>query len=77
MKRLLLLLPLLLTSPALADLGPADILLPGETFVDWYTAQKAKKIEAYTVAVVVPDLASKGLFPLLRRHDCCRDLEPF
>ena len=29
MKRLLLLLPLLLTSPALADLGPADILLPG------------------------------------------------
>ena len=47
MKRLLLLLPLLLTSPALADLGPADILLPGETFVDWYTAQKAKKIEAY------------------------------
>ena len=30
-----------------------------------------------TVAVVAPDLAAKSLFPLLGRHDCCRDLEPF
>ena len=30
-----------------------------------------------TVAVVVPDLAAKSLFPLLGRHDSCRDLEPF
>ena len=30
-----------------------------------------------TVAVVVPDLAAKSLFPLLGRHDCCRDLKPF
>ena len=29
------------------------------------------------VAVVVPDLATKSLFPLLGRHDCCRDLEQF
>ena len=47
MKRLLLLLSLLVATPAMADLGPADILLPGETYVDWYTARKAKRIEAY------------------------------
>ena len=47
MQRLLLLLPLLVATPAMADLGPADILLPGETYVDWYTARKAKRIEAY------------------------------
>ena len=47
MKRLLLLLSLLVATPAMADLGPADILLPGETYVDWYTARKAKSIEAY------------------------------
>ena len=47
MKRLLLLLSLLVATPAMADLGPAEILLPGETYVDWYTARKAKRIEAY------------------------------
>ena len=47
MKRLLLLLSLLVATPAMADFGPADILLPGETYVDWYTARKAKRIEAY------------------------------
>ena len=47
MKRLLLLLSLLVATPAMADLGPADILLPGQTYVDWYTARKAKRIEAY------------------------------
>ena len=47
MKHLLLHLHLLLTTPALADLGPAKNLLPGETLVDLYTAQKAKKIEVY------------------------------
>ena len=47
MKRLLFLLSLLVATPAMADLGPADILLPGETYVDWYTARKAKRIEAY------------------------------
>ena len=30
-----------------------------------------------TIAVVVPDLASQSLFPLLGSHDCCRDLEQF
>ena len=47
MKRLLLLLSLLVATPAMADLGPADILLPGERYVYWYTARKAKRIEAY------------------------------
>ena len=42
-----MLLSLLVATPATADLGPADILLPGETYVDWYTARKAKRIEAY------------------------------
>ena len=47
MKRLLLLLPLVLASPALADLGPADTLLPGEQLVDWYTKNKTNQFETF------------------------------
>ena len=47
MKRLLLLLPLLLGNPAFADLGAADTPIPGETFVDRYTAYTVPVLEAY------------------------------
>ena len=47
MKRLLLLLPLLLASPAMADLGPADALGPSDQLDDWYTKNQTNKFEAY------------------------------
>ena len=47
MKRLLLLLSLLVATPAVADLGPADTPIPGETFVDRHTAYTVPVLEAY------------------------------
>ena len=47
MKRLLLLLSLLVATPATADLGPADTPIAGETFVDRYTAYTVPVLDAY------------------------------
>ena len=47
MKRLLLLLSLLVATPAMADLGPADTPIKGETFVDRYTAYTVPVLDAY------------------------------
>ena len=47
MKGLPLLLALLLGNPALADLGAADTPIPGETFVDRYTAYTVPVLDAY------------------------------
>ena len=47
MKRLLLLLPLLIASPALADLGPADTLNSSDQLVDWYTKNQTNKFQTF------------------------------
>ena len=68
MKRLLLLLSLLVATPAMADLGPADTPIRGETFVDRYTAYTVPVLDAYcaqwknkcTVEITVEHLIVDG-----------------